>query len=365
MSHSISPIVRIVAPDIFPADAVGNFCIDLCHLLQGANYKVYLYASNFLNDGDEVVLAYEQLFDDLNESDVLFVSYSIYDGNINRILKLQNQKICYFHGVTPPQLLEKFEPATVSLCARSFDQFPLLGHFDRVFANSKFSAQFLDPYVDISAIEIIPPIFSDRLLARDINYEVRFAENNLEILHVGRVVPHKCIEDAISMVAELNSLRGDVTFNVVGDCPNAEYLMFLKSHAMALGIDKLVRFSGKVGEEILGEYYQVAHALITTSNHEGFCIPVLEAMYCGIPVLIKRGTAADEVAGDAAISWHGNDPVKAAKSILGVLQDRGKITSLVEKAHQRAETLLLLNTLDLWEKRLDLSYERGCCNVFS
>lgn len=364
MPYLTLPIIRIVAPDIFSADAVGNFCIDLGRLLRSAGYEIYLYASNFLNNGGDLVCDYEQFFDDLNESDVLFVSYSIYDVNINRILKLQNRKICYFHGVTPPNLLEKFEPITANICALSFGQFPLLGEFDRVIANSKFSAQFLDPYVDTSVIEIVPPIFPDRLLARGTVSQARFSEKNMKILYVGRVVPHKCIEDAISVVAELNVLRGDVTFDVVGDCPNAEYLMFLKSHTSTLNIDKNVCFSGKVSEERLGGYYQAAHALITTSNHEGFCIPILEAMYCGIPILIKHGTAADEIAGDAAISWHGSDATKAAKLILKVLQDKEKVAILGEKAIHRAETLLLLNALDLWEKRLNLSNGKGCRNVF-
>lgn len=355
----------ICAPDIFSGDAVGNFCIDLGRLLRNAGYEVGLYASNFINNGDEVVFSYDRLFDGLDESDIIIVSYSIYDTNISRVLSLKNKKICYFHGVTPPKLLEEFEPITANLCARSFEQFPLLANFDHIFANSYYSAQFLTPHVDRSDIEIVPPIFPERLLERATKYEIHSFKDALKILYVGRIVPHKRIEDAISIVSELNALHGDVSFDVVGDCPNSEYLGFLKSHAMAIEVDHRVCFHGKVSEEMLGGYYQSAHATIMTSNHEGFCIPILEAMCCGIPALIKRGTAADEVAGDMGVFWDGDDSVKIAKLILSTLQDRDKVVCIVEKAHRRAEALLLLNSINLWEKRLAISKDGGRNNAFS
>ena len=101
--------LHIVAPDIHRFDAVGNHCLYLAEDLRNTGLDVQLYAQRF-SPPDVPVHDLESIFtQDLSDS-LLLVSYSIFDPYLERLLALPCRKLCYFHGVTPPELLRAHEP---------------------------------------------------------------------------------------------------------------------------------------------------------------------------------------------------------------------------------------------------------------
>jgi glycosyltransferase involved in cell wall biosynthesis len=115
------------------------------------------------------------------------------------------------------------------------------------------------------------------------------------LLMVGRVVPHKRIEDAIDILALLQQREFTASLTIVGNAPNYDYLKLLINRARKLGVLERVDFKGMLDDADLFECYEIASALLVMSRHEGFCVPVLEAMHFGKAVFVRGGTAAQEI----------------------------------------------------------------------
>ena len=284
----------ICAPDIFEGDAVGNHCLGIARVARRLGIEAKLYAERH-NFASESIHALSEVFSDAQPDDLLLLSYSIFDPCLDEIRNLNCRKIAYFHGVTDPQLLEAFEPRTAQLCRDAIAQLPALVGFDLLVANSRFSAEILESATSCARIEAIPPIFADMpAFARHSASDVSSIESP-ELLMVGRVVPHKRIEDGIDILHSLRKLGVQATLSVVGSMPNYEYSKYLINHARRLGVLDHVDFKGMLDDCDLLDCFERAAVLLATSRHEGFCVPVLEAMHHGKPVLVRAGTAADEL----------------------------------------------------------------------
>ncbi len=294
--------IRIAAPDIHEKDAVGNFCMDLASLLSAAGSEVYLYANSFSRDNSSI-RHISGLIADTDKDDIIILSYSIFDPYLDQIAALPNRKICYFHGVTSPELLEDFEPVTAELCRKSYAQFPALGAFDSLIANSKFMADFLKGFVPGRDIDFVPPVFLSRFSGMEQGTVDLEKYKQPKMLVVGRVVPHKNVEESIRLFHEYHKLNNSSSLYVVGDSSNTVYMTHLTELIKELGLQGSVVFTGKVSDEDLVFHYKTASCLITTSRHEGFCIPVLEALYYRLKVVIKKGTAAEEIIGGLGILY--------------------------------------------------------------
>ena len=345
---------KIVAPDIWHKDAVGNYCLDLARLLSENRYSVKLYAQNFSKEETPEVKGMEKFFEDINDEDIVFLSYTIYDLYLDEILSLSNKKICYFHGVTPPELLEEFEPITAELCRKSQEQFPLLAQFDLLIANSEFITDDLRRYVGVDkSIMVVPPVFNTRFLFQEECSEKKADSSSLNILYVGRVVPHKKVEDAIVVLSELQNYFTTVTLTVVGDTPNALYQQSLEEKVLSLELpDDSVVFTGKVDDRQLYEYYCTSDLFITMSEHEGFGIPVLEAIYFGMPVVLKGGNAAEEVAGEFGLVVDDIENKKMIKNIVKLMKDDARKLYYKENGSAYVKKLLSGNNIGFWLKNI-------------
>ena len=326
----------ISATDIWGGDAVGNHCLGFVRNAKRLGFEAYAFAQNF---GTETgVRPISNLFSEMTSEDVLLVSYSIYDQFLERLLALPGRKICYFHGVTDPQLLREFDPSTAEKCALSAEQYPLLAQFDELFANSIFITHVLSSYLDINYVKILPPIFPDMPIFQHFNTPRVQSHERLNLLVVGRVVPHKRIEDAIDVFAQVRAQGIDAKLSVVGSTSNQPYLAFLSDRARDLGVEQEVHFAGAVDQENLFRYFDEADALLLFSRHEGFCVPVLEAMYLGLPVFVRGGTAASEVGEGAVVVFE--DIAEAAQAICKMYASSDLRLSMIQSGQRRAKEIL-------------------------
>jgi glycosyltransferase involved in cell wall biosynthesis len=346
--------VFIYAPDIHEGDAVGNHCLGLVRLLERNGYKTHVFAQRHSTwNGNLSIGNVSDLEAKISKSDILFVSYSIYDQHISKLVKYECKKICYFHNVTPPQLIEKYDPITADLCRRAIEQYSLLSEFDLVIANSTFSMHDLRVRLgNLPKSAVIPPIFSDQKNFRRELHKSKMDNGRVDLLCVGRVVPHKNIEEIICLLAALQSkYRLNAYLTVVGSLPNVEYHKFLINRASALGVLHRISFKGMLSDSDLDFCFGSCDILMSFSGHEGFCVPILEAMFIGMPVVFKSGTAADGVAGDSCIKTTSVDA--AGNAIMGLLADTELQMKLSMQEINRA-TLLIEHASDQrWSQLFD------------
>lgn len=337
--------LHIVAPDIHAGDAVGNHCIFLARELNEAGVPTTLFAQRS-SSKDVAIHPIEQLLEQHTDEHHLLVSYSIVDPYLEQLLSLPGKKIAYFHGVTPPELLREYEPVTADLCERSYAQFPLLARFDQLHFNSAYNREQLRSVCDVGNSQVIPPISQHFPLFSRSRRDDRATEDRFNLLVVGRVVPHKRIEDAIRLVGLLREKGCMAQLNIVGSSSNAVYSDFLSGLVTTLGLEAQVHFAGMVDDATLAGHFDRASVLLTTSEHEGFCVPVLEAMHLGIPVVLRQGTAAEEVGGYAVMSYGKLD--EAQQHLLRLFEDAQLRNQLIESGKSRAEELLKAASIEVW-----------------
>ena len=342
---AINRNIFIYAPDIHEGDAVGNHCLGLAQVCIRLGYNVNIYAQRYSTQMQVVsILDASELVTSISSDDILFVSYSIYDSLLDDLLLLPCKKVCYYHDVTPYELLEAYEPVTAELCKKSLLQLPLLGKFNRLVATSHFSANRLSQFVHDHNFDIIPPVFEDFGLLKYYSNPNRIDNSKyFDLLYVGRIVPHKKIEDLISCFSLL-PVKDDINYRlfIVGSMPNYEYNKMLFNFARQLGVSAKVTFTGTLSEADLLYRFQSSDAYLTMSLHEGFCIPVLEAMHFGIPAIIRYGTAADDLPADATLVV---DSVEKAAAIIPSLREKKPSGTAYT---QRAEQILAQTRDEIW-----------------
>jgi glycosyltransferase involved in cell wall biosynthesis len=342
----------ICAPDVFEGDAVGNHCLELAAMAKRSGWEPRIYAKGF-DVAVSQVRPIETLFADVTSQDLLYVSYSIVTPDLDRLLALPCRKICYYHGITDPALLREFEPVTAGLCEEALLQLPKLAGFDLIVANSRHVAQDLAPYVDVAGIVVIPPVF-DTLPTLAKTAIPRADPDSFNVLVLGRVVPHKRVEDAMEVFAHVVEGGVDATMTIVGSMPNYDYSKFVLKRARELGVLTRIDFTGMVDNADLLSSYDRASLLLSMSRHEGFCIPALEAMHRGIPVVVRAGHAAAEVVDDAGLVVGDQETAEQiAGRIIALRKDGSRWDALTRHARERADTLLALTSWEHWSKVFD------------
>jgi glycosyltransferase involved in cell wall biosynthesis len=125
----------------------------------------------------------------------------------------------------------------------------------------------------------------------------------------------------------------------------AKYSKLLRKLIDQLGIKSEVNFAGEVSDEELKAYYDLADVFLTTSEHEGFCVPLVEAMALKVPITAYASSAIPETVGPAGIVWEKRDPYLLAESINSIVKDKALAHSLSAMGWQRYQQLFSNNQI--------------------
>ena len=152
-------------------------------------------------------------------------------------------------------------------------------------------------------------------------------------LCVGRIAPNKAIEDIIAalLVTRLHS-DPDATLQIIGKPATTSYVAALHRYVASLGLSSAVAFGGHASDATVAAAYAQADVLVVTSEHEGYCVPVVEAMTVGLPVVAFRQGALPEVLGEAGVLVDSKDPYTLSSTIGVLLSDATLRTRLAQQA---------------------------------
>lgn len=237
--------------------------------------------------------------------------YSIGSPAIERFLAAPGRRILIYHNITPAPFFQAFDNrVTASLDEARAGLRATLPRVDACWAVSEYNAAELRA-LGRADTRVLPLVFSPATEQPppDPRIRDRFAVPMTNILFVGRIAPNKGIEDLLPAFDHYHRV-----FNrrsrliVVGSERSAwRYAVMLRLLAAQLGTPNLY-FESFASPAGLSAYYQAASLFVTLSRHEGYCLPLLEAMARGVPVLARRVGGVPEALGDAGVMVEAPDP---------------------------------------------------------
>ena len=159
-------------------------------------------------------------------------------------------------------------------------------------------------------------------------------------LSVGRMAPNKAIEDVVmALLVARSSYDPDTTLTIVGKPVIASYTSALHRIVCEAGLEESVRFSGHASDADLAAAYAEADVLVVTSAHEGFGVPLIEAMSIGLPIVMSAAGALPEVVGRAGVVTATSDPWALAGTVAELLGDGERCRTLAAAGHAQLEAL--------------------------
>ena len=241
---------------------------------------------------------------DFRPADVVLLHLSI-GSDVNDVFPtLPGRKAILYHNITPPEYFRGVQEQTASLLDRGRRQAKALaGSAEIVMADSRFNAEEIaamghaDPQVlplvlDFSMLRAKP----DRRILR------QYRDGLVNVLFVGRCAPNKKIEDLLNAFYYFQRYVQPASrlIHVGSHAGMEQYHALLLTRARELQLQN-VEMVGSVRQDELNAYYEVARAFLCLSDHEGFCIPLLEAMTHDVPVVAFAAGAVPETLDGAGV----------------------------------------------------------------
>ncbi len=164
------------------------------------------------------------------------------------------------------------------------------------------------------------------------------AEQPPTVLFVGRLAPHKRQDLVIRAFARFSRRQPGARLVLVGTALHDEFEGNLRRLAEELAPGAVSFHTDGISRMQLADLYRSSRAFLCLSEHEGFCIPLLEAFHFGVPVIARDAGAVGEVVGDAGIVLGSDDDVAVAAELLAIVtSDRELRAELRARGERRLE----------------------------
>jgi glycosyltransferase involved in cell wall biosynthesis len=328
--------VALLTHNARDGDAIGNLVAEKIGFFvdRGADVRVLLESDKRLHPvvrpHCRVLRVPEPHADDwrfLASTDLVIVEY----GQYYRLLELlplltgDRPRILFnYHGVTPIDLWggQNQEPLEMGI-----RQGGLVWCADAALVHSRFSREELRGRTAFPAERcsvLRHPVDTNHFCPgrpqRDVRDLLGIPGATL-LLFVGRLAPNKRVPILVEALDQLRDLTPQVHLAVLGDSTDVYEIeaQRCRQRAAELGLDDRIHIFGHVRERQLLDAYRSADLFVMPSRHEGFCIPVLEAMACGLPVVAARAGALPETVAGAGLTFAVDDPDDLARQIRRVL----------------------------------------------
>lgn len=310
-------VIQVVSSLNF-GDAVGNDVIAIQRALEEAGITTAIY-TNFIHKKLPLDSAfYLDELPELNENDILIFHFANADTFCEKIKKIKCRKIIRYHNITPPYFFATYDLTSYNATNLGIKQIAAMkDSFDYGMVPSEFNRQDLIQMGYTCPIEVVPILipFTDYEQVPDENVIKQYQDNWTNLVFVGRIAPNKKIEDIIACYREYKKINPKSRLILVGNYSETD-LYYRKLYELIEQdyIDDVI-FTGHISFAAILAYYKVASLFLCMSEHEGFCVPLIEAMYFHVPIIAYSCTAIPYTMGDAGILLQSKEPSYVAEKI--------------------------------------------------
>ena len=297
-------------PTISMGDAVSNDALAIAKVLRDMGYQTGIYAENIDNRLPAGTAKPVSKMPRLQTEDVVLYHMSTGSALNEMIPKLRCKKGMIYHNITPSYFFQPYNAKLTQLLKDGLTGvLNLVGAFDFCLADSEFNRQALLEMGYTCPIAVRPVLIPFSDYAKKPTQEIIDRYDNdgyVNFIFVGRIAPNKKQEDVI------------------------------RAYTAALQAENVL-FTGHIPFPDILAYYHVADLFLCMSEHEGFCVPLVEAMYFGVPILAYRACAVPDTLGDSGILLDKKDPMETAMVADRILTDTSLRRELVARQRRRQQ----------------------------
>ena len=309
-------------PRLAWGDAVGNQARYLQSLLRSWGYASEIYAEQWDEECRQQVRPASSYSGEADADTALLIHHSFESRLVPLIARAPGHKALVYHNVTPASLFEDFDRKVAAACLAAREELLALKPMvECAYAYSHFSAEELTA-AGFPRVSVLPFAldWSAFHAPPDPTLQAEFDDGCVNVLFVGRAVPSKRIDDVMRVFAAYQRLYQPRSRLIIAGYLNREtpYGTYLHGVKELLGAER-IHLLGRVSAAQLSACYAVATAYLSMSRHEGFGVPLLEAMERGVPVVAYGAAAIPETMGGAGLATRTRDPVEVAQ-LLAVLE---------------------------------------------
>jgi L-malate glycosyltransferase len=320
----VSGSVHQVLATLGYGDAIGHEVLGMQRALRSAGYASEIFVETADRRLEHLTTDYREMVGWIAPDDLLIHHFSIGSRASRTAYALPGRMALVYHNITPPEYFVGVHKDLVKLCyrgRRELTAYP--SRCDLAIGDSEYNRVELEAlgFRHTGVLPVVPD-FSHLDLPPNALTAGAFDDGWTNILFVGRVIPNKKFEDVIRAFHVYRTRHNPRSrLLLVGSYSGFErYLAMLQSLVANLGTPD-VHFLGHVSNEELTALYDIGDLFLCASEHEGFCVPLIESFYKRVPVLAFAATAVPATMDGGGVLYDTKDPFHVARLMAALLDD--------------------------------------------
>lgn len=355
-----------VLPTFAYGDAIGNDVIAIYYALKNEKIETAIYAE----DVDrriklKGVKSVSKLNNDIKKNDIVIYHLSTGTDLNYRVSETKGHLIVRYHNITPGYFFEDYNVSIQKVCDSGRDGLAFLSNKAKyALADSEYNKKELIEAGYKCEIDVVPVLipFDDYRKNPDIHTMDKYTDGKTNILFTGRIAPNKKQEDIIrSFYYYKKYYNNNSRLIFVGNYNGFEpYYDRLCKYVDKLELKDVV-FTGHIKFEEILSFYNIADVFVCMSEHEGFCVPLVEAMEFGIPVIAHDSSAISDTLGEGGILLKEKNAIETAAMINRICVDETLRQQIYRgqkaRLHDFEYDIIKKELFDSINKFMEITYE--------
>ena len=355
-SSPTRPAVHQVLAALDYGDAIGNEVLAICDVLREAGYASEIFVETADPRLEPLTHDYRDLVDASHPDNILIHHFSIASKASRIAYALPDRMVLVYHNITPPEYFVGVHNYLAWHCHSGRRELrAYVNRCELALGDSEFNRQDLEQcgFPRTGVLPVLPSFAHlDETPNRTLVSE--FDDERINILFVGRLIPSKRIEDVIRFYQAYRlQYQPNARLLLVGAFSGFESYLAALYHLIATLRVPDVHIFGHVSNAELTACYDVADLFLSASEHEGFCVPLVEAFHKRIPVVAYAAAAVPATMDGAGVLYETKDPRHVAAIMDTVLSSPALESEIVQGQDAAVNRLLagdfaalLLNVVD-------------------
>ncbi len=322
-----------------PGDAISNYALEIQKIFRSWGHEslIFVLPSGLDRRMEDCSLPLSAHREHSSPENILIYHFGIGSSATDYFKTIPDVKAVIYHNLTPAHFFAVLKPELASVLKQGREELLELARVcDLGLAVSEYNRKELVE-AGFRSTFTVPLTLDWTTLDGEFDRSLvkRYRTNREKIVFVGRVVPNKKIEDLLKFFYYFKLLKPEAMLFIVGKSAGYEkYYDYLQTMIVELELTDVV-FSGHISQAKLLAYYRMASLFLCLSEHEGFCMPLMECMQLGIPVMAYAAAAVPDTLGGAGVLIREKNYPEIAEMAALLHDDEGFRRKIVEGQYRR------------------------------